>query len=184
MEVSYTTTLDDYVAFNRRMYRKSKVSRQLYLLNWLALPLLCLAGVPPLAATDGMGIVAVCLIVFGLLYAALFPAIHLLWFDACVRSYAKNLGVRGVVGPIRLILSDESMVEDTGVGRTEVKWRDMAGIDEIGDYTFILITGLSAAIVPRHGFDNEDDYLKVRDFARARIKSHTDSEQNAEGRSR
>jgi hypothetical protein len=76
-----------------------------------------------------------------------------------------------VTGPIRLILSEESLVEITELTRTEARWRDMDGIEEVGDYTFIMVTGMTAAILPRRGFEREDDYLSVRDFARARFKA-------------
>jgi hypothetical protein len=43
VEVSYTTTVDDYIAFSVHMWRKSKVGRGIYLMSWL-LPVIGLLG--------------------------------------------------------------------------------------------------------------------------------------------
>ena len=86
-----------------------------------------------------------------------------------VRIQAKQFGVRGVVGAITLILTDESLTEITETTRSEIKWKDMERVDEVGNHTFIMVNPLLAAIVPRHGFANEQDYVKVRDFVKARV---------------
>jgi hypothetical protein len=81
----------------------------------------------------------------------------------------KGLGTRGTLGRITLILTAESLVEITETTRTEVRWKDIAGVDEVGEYTFIFITGLSAVTLPRHGCDTDDDYRAARDFALAQV---------------
>ncbi len=170
VEIAYTTTLDDYVAFSMHMLRKSKAARGRFMASWLILPLVALFAAAILAITDGLlSETPITLAVVGVLYIVIFPSYHRRWIAKYVRNYAKQLGARGVVGPIRLILSDESLTEITELTRTEAKWENMNGIEEVGDYTFILITGMSAAIVPRHGFERDGDYLMVRDFALARI---------------
>ncbi len=103
-----------------------------------------------------------------MLYIALFPAGYRRWLTNSFRTYATKREMRGVIGPIRLILSDELFVEITETTRSEAKWRDMAGIEEVDGYTFILVTGMTAVIIPRKAFMPEEDYYRVRDFARAR----------------
>jgi hypothetical protein len=168
VEVSYTTTVDDYVTFSLHMWRKSKVLRGSYLVSWLWLPLLALFGAVVCALID-LGDVAVACVAGAVLYAAIYPAYYRSRLQNHVRLFAKELGLQGVIGPIHLILSDESLMEITERTRSEAKWRDMEGIEEMDGYTFIMVTGLTAAIVPRHAFEREDDYYAVRDFARARI---------------
>lgn len=169
MEVSYSTTVDDYVTFSLLMWRKSKMGRGVFLASWLLLPVVGLLGAAMLVAANGLSVEAMVCLGGVVLYAAVYPAVHRFWLTNHIHAYVKNLGSRGVIGPIRLILSEETLIEITETTRSEVKWRDMQGIEEVGDYTFIMITGMSAAILPRHGFEREDDYYKVRDYARARI---------------
>jgi hypothetical protein len=170
VEVSYTTTVDDYVAFALHLWRKSKVGRGSYLVNWLLLPVLGLLGPAAVVASNGLSVGAAVCAGGALLYAAIFPACYRLLYANYIRAYAKKLGTRGVIGPIRLILSEESLVEITEKTRSETRWRDIEGIEEADGYTFILVTGMTAAILPRQGFEREDDYRRVRDFARARIR--------------
>jgi YcxB-like protein len=166
VEVSYTTTLDDYVAYAWHMWRKSKAVRGAYLSGWLFFPALGLLGAAAFFVLGSRVGAGVC-VGAAVLYAAIYPAYYRRWTTGYLRAYAKDFGVRGVFGPIRLILSEESLVEITELTRSEARWPEMYGIEEVGDCTFILVTGMSAAILPRHGFEREDDYFTVRDFARA-----------------
>ncbi len=169
MEVAYTTTLDDYVAFCMHMYRKSKAARGSFLLAWLILPAACLATAVAVVYGDGPIGQAAYWAGIAAIWVAVYPWFHRRLVARHVRNFAKGLGVRGVIGPIRLILTDTSVVEITELTRTEARWQDLAGIDVLDDYTFVLITGMSAAIIPRHGFEREADYDRVRDFALARL---------------
>ena len=169
MDVSYTTTMDDYLAFSLHMWQKSKVGRGGYLVGWLLSPMLGLLGAAAVVAWNGPSVVAAGCVAGAVLAAVMYPRYYRRWQTKYIRAYAKKLGTQGVIGPIRLILSDESLVEITEKTKSEARWRDMVGVEEVDDYTFILLTGMSAAIVPRHAFEREDDYHRVRDFARERV---------------
>ena len=45
----------------------------------------------------------------------------------------------------------------------------MVGVEVVGDCTYIQITQLSVAIIPKHGFEREEEYFEARDFAVARL---------------
>lgn len=168
MEVSYTTTLDDYVAYSWHLWRKSGAVRKNFLSDWLFLPALSFVGAAGLLACGYVVSAGVCAAV-AVLYVAVYPTMYRRWAKRYIRDYAKEQGGRGVIGRIRLILSEESLVEITELTRSEARWRDMHGIEEFDDYTIIMVTGMTAAILPRHGFEREQDYLLVKDFARKRI---------------
>ena len=76
---------------------------------------------------------------------------------------------RGMIGRIRLILTDDTLTEITASTRTEARWRDMLRVEETGQTTYIYVTGMSVAMVPKHGFADEEDYYSVRDFARSHV---------------
>jgi hypothetical protein len=169
LEVAYTTTIDDYVAYCTHTYKKMPFMRAVFVLTWIVIPLAigCFAKMASRHPDNREATYA--LAAMAVLFAVGHPFLHRWWITSFLRSYAKKLGSRGVIGPIRLILTDESLVEITETTRSEVRWRDMAGVDEVGDYIFIMVTGMSAAIVPRHGFDREEDFWRVRDFVRRRL---------------
>lgn len=43
LEVTYTTTLQDYLAYTLHLISKGKAQRRSYLMGWFLLPTLCLA---------------------------------------------------------------------------------------------------------------------------------------------
>ena len=165
MQVTYTTTLEDYVAFNRHVARKSTVLRVVILLGWFVIPAVAVAAAVALVWIENLWPVALVVAAFGLLYAIIYPLTYWLWFDVLIRAYAKGAGTRGVIGRITLVFTEETMVEITETTRSEVRWRDIKGVEVAGDYTFIFVTGLSAAILPRKGFDCDEDYDAVCEFA-------------------
>jgi hypothetical protein len=76
------------------------------------------------------------------------------WF----KSYVKSADTKGIVGEIRLILSEDALTEITSITRTEAKWVDVHRIDEGIAHTFIYVTPLAAAILPRRGFPSDEAY--------------------------
>jgi hypothetical protein len=167
MEVKYTTTLDDYVAFATYKYRHSRI-------RFIAVVFCLLSAIPFFLlgiAYAFQGLLPLALIAFvgtaGLI--AILPASDNVLYPILVRIHAGSVGLRGVIGPITLILTDELLVEITETTRSEIKWKEMVRVDEVGNYTFIMVTPMLAVIVPRHGFEHESDYLKVCDFAKSRV---------------
>ncbi len=164
MQVRYTVSLDDFVALNLYLTRKSGAGRPGYLMVWLVPPILCAAGAVRALQHDHEPA------------AILFAAVAVFWLiflpfryrDALarnVRAFVKKLGGRGIIGERGLSLSEEMLVAVSETFRTEVRWENMTGVDVVGDCTYIFISGISALIVPRHGFDGDEEYEAVRDFA-------------------
>jgi hypothetical protein len=63
----------------------------------------------------------------------------------------------------------DTLVEITEIGRTEVRWENMKGVDDAGDRTYIFVTGMLASILPRRGFDSDEEYFAARDFAMRKL---------------
>jgi hypothetical protein len=177
MEVEYVTTMDDYVELNLHTYRSSGLAFGVYILGWIVTPLLpLLVGAIALVGVGAEREIAlfsvVLAIAMGLMTVAVavtYPFFYhgfMRWFT---RAFAAQRGVRGMVGRIRLILTDETLTEITESTRTEARWRDMVRVEETGDTTYIFVTGMSVALVPKHGFADEEDYYLVRDFARSHV---------------
>jgi hypothetical protein len=171
MQVSYTTTVEDFVFFSRYCAKKSATLWAMFLFGWLAVPIIAVGAAVGVAMIDGLWPISIVIVISGLLFALIYPPIYRAWYDRTIRAYVREKGTRGMIGPITLILSDDRLVEITETTRSEVRWEDMKGIDVVDDYTFIFVTGLTAAIIPRHGFEFGEDYEAVRDFARSKLNS-------------
>ncbi len=167
IDVKFRTTLEDYVAFCRHHYRHSRTARVRRLVGWLLPPLACLLYAASSLPRDGWNSPLVLWLLAGAVaWLAVHPFIHNHLMDSYVRSYASEGGTRGVFGDIRLILSEEALVMVTETIRTEASWGDVHRIDDQGDYTFIYVTPLAAQILPRRGFESEQEYKQVKEYAK------------------
>jgi hypothetical protein len=112
---------------------------------------------------------AALLFVGGAVYAIVYPFVHRVWIASAVRAYTQDLGSRGIIGRITLVLEEDTLTERTELVQTVARWRDMKGVEVVGDCTYIYVTGMLAAIIPRHGFERPEDYEAVREFAVAKV---------------
>ena len=167
MEVTYTTTLDDYVAFGVHALKRSPSMKWRTGFGWALVPLACWLWASLLVATTPA--TAVVLAIGGLAYAALYPLAHRAWVSSAIRAYARDLGARGVVGRITLVLADDTMTERTESVQSVARWQDMKGAEVVDDRTYVYVTGLLAAVIPRRGFERAEDYEAVRDFVLAKL---------------
>ena len=178
MEVRYTVTLDDLVAFNLYMTRKSGVGRPGYLIFWFGFPLFCAAlaalvlSLEPNALTVGL---ALGLCAGAVVWPFTFPRSFRSAQARNTRAFVKRLGGRGIIGERLLSLSEEKLVAVSETFRTEVRWENLTGVEEVGDYTYIFIAGISAVILPRHGCDGDEEYEAARDFALRMLAGRNES---------
>jgi GNAT superfamily N-acetyltransferase len=186
MEVEYVVTMDDYVDFSLHVSYSSGIAFGVYILGWFVIPLfpLLLAAVTLVGvgvnwqASVGSLVLAAAMVILAVLAAATYPFTYnglLRWYT---RAFAAQRGVRGMIGRIRLILTHETLTEITNTTRSEIRWRDIARVEEVGDVTYIFVTGISAALVPRRGFVNDEEYYLVRDFARSRVGYNNEENQS------
>lgn len=127
MEVRYTLTLGDYAACCMYEVRNSGTGRRQYLFSWCIWPILCVGcvGVMCWAENPLVQLVAFALAVWAACVTVVFPFTYWPSRERNVRAYLRKKGMRGITGPITLILSDESLVVITETTRAEVKWEKM-----------------------------------------------------------
>jgi hypothetical protein len=90
-----------------------------------------------------------------------------------VGRHIDQLGGENLFGPVTLILGDETLTEVTPAARTEARWDKMVDVLEAPDHLFILVTSVSAAIIPRRAFDAPGVFDAVRDFVCAKVRKPT-----------
>jgi hypothetical protein len=181
MHVRYTVTLDDFVAFNLYITRKSGAGRPGYLIMWLVPPALGIAATVRLLQLDHLPL-AIGLTGISLFWLVFLPVRFRDALARNARAFVKKLGGRGIIGERGLILTEEMLVAVSEIARTEVRWENMAGVDVVGETTYIFISGISALIVPRRGFDSDAEYEAVRDFALRKLAGRKASDPREEPR--
>lgn len=167
MEFFYTLTDEDLVFYFLHQWKKSKVARTYHLLNWFLCPAAAI-GVGIAAQCSGYEILGFCF-AGAAAYAAMYPWLAVRFVKHYYRGYIRQSGADGIIGPIRLIVNDEGFIDIAQKTRTQVRWQDIHGIEELGNYTFIMVTGISAVILPRNGFQSASDYDTLREFARQKF---------------
>lgn len=167
MEVRYTLTLDDYIAFCMHRLRKDLWESRVFMVFWIGPPVFFAAVAVVLVFLDEWYYYsgAALSLIFGVGCAVMFPAEYRTRLERSIRKDEVRKGTRGVLGPITLILSEESLVEITETIRSECKWKDIKGVEEVGDWIIIQVSGHLSAIIPRLAFAHDEDYYAVRDFA-------------------
>lgn len=166
LEVTYLAKLSDLVESSMQILMRSQAGRRELVSKWVGLVggftalglllLIFLHWVPALAC----GLNAVCC-------ATLYPVLYSRGKERAIRQYLKSLGTEGVTGPVTLTLTEDTLTSRSETTTTTVRWRDMKGVQDLGDATFIQVNNLSAAVLPRRRFERGDEYDAVRDFALA-----------------
>jgi hypothetical protein len=167
IEVAYTYTVDDYVAFCCHYRKRTGGVRLGFWCMLLLVPMGCLywfafhrTSFPEHTLTA---------VVVSIVWVIVYPICHRTIGSESYRAVARTMETYGHLGRITLILAEETLTERTAAFDTVARWDKMFGIEEVGDVTYIYVTGFAAAIIPKHGFRRSDDYERVRDFAMGKL---------------
>ena len=173
MEVTYTTTVDDFVACHRHVLKRRTPFNWPFWGVWLLVPLGCVHWIvfhrtPFVEDSLLPAVVAVLWLIF-------YPLLIRVGGDHQVREYARLLEQHGTIGRITLVLGEETLTERTAGVDLTARWKTMYGLDELGDVTYVYVTGVHTAIIPRHGFQRPEDYEAARSYIRQRFAARTSS---------
>lgn len=91
-----------------------------------------------------------------------------------VRFYRREARARlmtwaAMFGPTSLTLTDDGLTLRSPVAEESARWETMKMVVAKRDYTYIFLTPAKAVLIPRRGFEREEDYAAVRDFALAKL---------------
>ena len=171
MEVSYTTTIDDLVDAMVHFRRNMPFLRRV---NQLLVAMIIVGGsLWTFIVFERSPAAAICVGLLTVASLAAYPRIHRVTEKRHVGRLIKAMGARGLIGRITLILTDESLTEQTETVRSVARWQDMNRVEAVGDCTYIYLTGMSMAIIPRHGFERDEDYTAVRAFVMGKLGMST-----------
>jgi hypothetical protein len=190
VEARYTVELSDHIEFMHHFVRRSGAGRVECLFAvgvCLLVFAVSVAGLYWWADNLLVRLVAF-LFASGSVFAAVaYPLRYRGALERKLLASAEKMDRRGVLGTFKLILSEESLTEITEVSRIEVKWADVVGAEEVGERTFVYLGGWrrteaagnpkyvpvgggpGALILPRLGFDSDEEYKAVRDFVMRKL---------------
>jgi hypothetical protein len=168
MEVSYTTTADDFAAGTLWAIRKTQHFRTRYFVSWLFIPVLSLLAAGLIVARRDQFVVPAIVAAIGLLYFLVFPRLFWGRIRTAALESARQVAP-GLLGPTRLLLTDELVSIVTEAGRADAKWSDLEGVEETDDRVFLSLGGLLPVVIPRAGFPRAADYEAMRDYLTARL---------------
>jgi hypothetical protein len=167
VEVRYTTTMDDLIDAMVHVRRTMPFLRRM---NQLIVGMIIVGGgLWTLILFAESPTAALFVGLLTIVFVAAYPQFHRVTERRHVGKQINAMGAHGLIGRITLVLTDESLTEQTETVRSEVRWQDMNRVEVVGDITYIFLTGMSMAIIPRHGFERDEDYMAVRDFAIAKL---------------
>lgn len=182
LEVSYIVTLDDHVAFSLHWLKRSGSGAPPTwpLVVWALLAVGGLIGGYQLADTNPavaspLRIAGVWFAILGVAWPILYPPLHWAAIRSAVRRQAEQLGL-GRERRITLALTEDTLTEWADSVESVARWDAMKGVEVVGDCTYIYVTSMLTAVVPRHGFKRPETYEAVRDFALAKLDRPEESE--------
>lgn|GEM_PF-4466571 len=166
MEVRYTLSLNDYVNYLFDSAKKNRLVRRRFLFDWLgAVVVFAIIALVLVLIGEWYGYLSGAYVgVIGVIYTIRYPFKYRQRLEETLRATTLQSGTRGILGVNTLILSEESCLFITETVRSEVKWKELKEVTDVTDCTYITFHGLSI-ILPRLGFDSDEVYFAVRDFA-------------------
>jgi hypothetical protein len=165
MEIEYTLTPDDAIAFQRYHFKASLSSRQFFLrrLFWGIL-----ASILVFIIFSGWksvwGVLAVLL--FWLVYLLMIP-LSIRW---SINAFGKRMKKEGenkaLWGKRRLTIDAQGLFEKSEVGETRLRWDGVERVVETADYIFIYVTTVSAHVIPKKSFQDKEQALEFYQTAK------------------
>jgi hypothetical protein len=177
MELQYDLTVDDLVAFNKHHIWHSPTCRRSYYWNLIG------------GIVTGLLVAILIGVFYGtpewtLLYCAiLVPLCWLFWRVYYRVAMARRLRKlyregenRGLAGAHVLITDDEGFTSKGQMGEGKLKWAVVERTVEDKDYLYVYISAVSALIIPKRAFRDEQHMRAFLDEAR-RLKAEADEAQ-------
>lgn len=163
MNIEYTNTTEDFVAFAEHCRRTSPVARRNALVQSL------------IAAATAFGLVAFMIrnVVFGIgaavtavvIYRVITPG----WVGRQVRAVYAEGRNKGTVGRHKLELAPDALVEHSEAGTGTYRWDALEKIDVTDGYVFVFTSALAAHVIPARAFRTPEERNDFLDEARRRM---------------
>jgi hypothetical protein len=151
MEITYTLTPEDVVAFNRHQFETSPSLQRSYRMGFLWGVLAAAAFYLILGAWDNP---------WNALFPALFLIIYLIWYPLTIRRNLSRVGQRmkteganrRVWGRHTLTLSETELTAESEFEYSRLRWAGVERVDLTETHIFIYDSTTSAHVIPKRCF--------------------------------
>lgn len=160
MQIEYTLTEQDFIAFNLHDAKHSKmVKRSLFLqcyiiaIIFFAVPLSSfLLGPSGQVYTE----LPVIFLLAGIIWIVFYPAYFYKHIERNIKKMLWEGSYKNLFGKHKVQIADEGIIEINNGGETKRNWKGIEKIEENEAYIFIYVSSMSANIVPKHAFVHEN----------------------------
>ncbi|MBJ8031528.1 YcxB family protein [Bacillus cereus group sp. N21] len=175
MQVEYTLTEQDFIAFNLHYARHSKmVKRSLVLQHYIvaiilfAVPLsVFLFGPPDYKSMD----LPFIFLLAGVIWIVFYPKCFYKLIERNIKKMLREGSYDNLIGKHNVQITDEGIIETNNGGETKLNWKGIEKVEENEAYIFIYVSSMSANIVPKHAFVQENSKNEFMRRLRAGMES-------------
>ncbi|WP_235674879.1 MULTISPECIES: YcxB family protein [Bacillus cereus group] len=160
MQIEYTLTEQDFIAFNLHYARHSKtVKRSLVFQHYIvasiffAVPLSVFFIGPPGQVYTGLPVI---FLLAGVIWILFYPKYFYNHIKRNLEKMIREGSYSNLLGKHNLQITDEGIIETNSGGETKRNWKGIEKIEENEAYIFIYVGSMSANIVPKTAFAREN----------------------------
>lgn len=163
MNIAFTLTMDDLMAFNLHHQRHSPTAKRAFRKNLLLFPLiwtsLCLV-LSRLATTPErswpVAILGLLPLFMGApLYLVTFPLLHRRAIRRQLQGFLEEENNSSMLGPHRIETTPEGLGETSDSGHTQLTWDAIKRVEVAKDHVFLYRGAMSAFVVPKRSFTDQ-----------------------------
>ncbi len=151
MEITYTLTPDDVVAFHRFQVRHSPAWRR-SILTGIGTGVISAAVLFIIFRGWESWINAVFPVAFPIVYIALYPISVYLGVGRSGLNMVRDGKNKGLWGPHALAIDESGVRESTEVGESSVKWQGVERVAASPSHLYIFTGSNAAHVIPRRAF--------------------------------
>ena len=159
MELEFELLEKDYINFNINNAKKSSSLKKSIFRQRILGPIIFLI-IPFIIKTYSEIPIWYWFIIFGALSVVwiIFYPKYIEWEMARrVRKMLKEGNNENLFARRKIIISDKGVLERSSFGETNMKWKQIDKVEEIVDYIYIYISSVSAHIIPKRVFRDENE---------------------------
>lgn len=159
MEIKYTLTEEDYLAFNMFHVKNSTTATKSLKWQRFLMPVLFIffAYIFSMIVDISLVVSLITFFIVGLLWIVFYPK----YFYSVVKRQTKKMIQEGenesLLGQHHLVMTEEGLIETTSSGETSISWKGIKKFTEDDDHFYLYNSGLSAIILPKRAVNNEEE---------------------------
>lgn len=168
MELKYKMTKDDYLAFNLHYVKHSKTIKQSLFMQRFIAPIIFL--ILPLVLFWMTGEFLIGFFITFVLISVIWIVFYPKYFFGHIKRNVKKALNEGsndnLIGQHVFTFSEDGFIEKNRAGERKASWSSIENVEENDDYYFLFFSTMSAYILPKRSFPNEESQEEFKRMIR------------------